>query len=52
MHDDHYLFSIRDGDTITPTCSCGWAGNDHTTEDAAVDDWENHCDVVFMEATQ
>ena len=33
-------------------CSCGWeAREQHPGSDAAEDDWENHCDVVFMEAT-
>lgn len=41
----------------TPGCSCGWLGRCQRSEDtheaveAATDEWENHCDVVFMEAT-
>lgn len=36
----------------TAECSCGWeSAHDHRYEAVAIDDWENHCDVVFMEAT-
>lgn len=38
-------------DDIDVSCSCGWERTGYDTEEAAVDDWENHCDVVFMEAT-
>lgn len=33
-------------------CSCGWEGHAHTMRDAAVDEWENHCDVAFMDACE
>lgn len=32
-------------------CSCGWEGNQHELKSTAMDEWENHCDVVFMEST-
>lgn len=33
-------------------CSCGWEGlRQHDDQEGATDEWENHCDVVFMEAT-
>lgn len=33
-------------------CSCGWdAPGGFPDIDDAIDAWENHCDVVFMEAT-
>lgn len=35
----------------TSECSCGWDKDDLADENAALDAWENHCDVVFMEAT-
>lgn len=41
---------IEDG--WTATCSCGWESQErHDAPADAVDEWENHCDVVFMEAT-
>jgi hypothetical protein len=34
------------------SCSCGWEGTGvHKTTVDAADEWDNHCDVVFMEAT-
>lgn len=35
----------------TPVCSCWWEGRTHDVVEDARDEWENHCDVVFMEAT-
>jgi hypothetical protein len=33
-------------------CSCGWwTEREYTFRAAAIEDWDNHCDVVFMEAT-
>lgn len=33
-------------------CSCGWDHPDNFDDvEAAEDAWDNHCDVVFMEAT-
>lgn len=37
-------------DGFRPACSCGWEGRVHDDNEGAVDEWENHCDVVFMEA--
>jgi hypothetical protein len=37
--------------TSTAECSCGWESAERNAEADAIDDWENHCDVVFMEAT-
>jgi hypothetical protein len=37
--------------TWTAECSCGWESAERNAEADAIDDWENHCDVVFMEAT-
>lgn len=52
---EHVLFYVRD--FLSPgyraECSCGWLGREeHDTEGVAADEWGNHCDVVFMEATQ
>lgn len=38
-------------DTFQTACLCGWEGEHHATEADAIDEWDNHCDVVFMEAT-
>jgi hypothetical protein len=35
---------------IQAHCSCGWTCDAEDDFDA-LDRWENHCDVVFMEAT-
>ena len=32
-------------------CSCGWAAGAFKDEASADEAWDNHCDVVFMEAT-
>lgn len=51
---EHSLFFIRDWlePAYRAECSCGWLGRkEHETEAAAADEWENHCDVVFMVAT-
>lgn len=34
----------------TGYCSCGWETKAPSTK-AAIDAWENHCDVAFMEST-
>lgn len=52
---DHILMlgeSFLD-DQISTSCTCGWehSGDLESREDA-VEQWENHCDVVFMEATE
>jgi len=36
---------------MVPWCSCGWQGGESDSEEAAIEAWENHCDVAFMEAT-
>lgn len=38
-------------DGHTAHCSCGWSGRREESAERAVDAWENHCDIVFMEAT-
>ena len=36
----------------TAECSCGWEHREECADEAeAIDAWDNHCDVVFMEAT-
>lgn len=37
----------------TAACSCGWESMETVLRDDAdaVDAWDHHCDVVFMEAT-
>lgn len=52
MSEEHdFLFYETFGDgSETAACSCGWTAEVDDYE-AAVDRWENHCDVVFMEAT-
>ena len=49
---EHVLTIVQSftSDDVTAECSCGWERG-ATDEDDAVDRWENHCDVVFMEAT-
>lgn len=50
---DHDL-ALDDGSLdggIVAVCSCGWDGDQHDNTEDAVEEWENHCDVVFMEAT-
>ncbi len=46
-----WLDNAFKSDTWRASCSCGWDGRDRQTHDEAQDDWENHCDAVFMEAT-
>lgn len=53
MSEEHVL-EIQpgeDGDDFDAWCSCGWIDTACATEEDAVDVWENHCDVVFMERT-
>lgn len=39
-------------DGLRAACTCGWQGRrEHPDHDAVVDEWENHCDTVFMKAT-
>ncbi len=34
------------------SCSCGWESrHQRDDQDAATDDWELHCDAVFIDAT-
>lgn len=35
----------------TANCSCGWESKQQATMTKARNEWENHCDQVFMEAT-
>lgn len=54
MAEEHVLVIDQDflGGRYTASCSCGWESRyDHKARSRAVDDWDNHCDVVFMEAT-
>lgn len=55
VHDcDVWLDSdVGDGSAWVAACSCGWQGAlfDPDQHGHAVEAWENHCDVVFMEAT-
>lgn len=53
MSSEHVLIIGQDfvDATYTAECSCGWEGDERNAEADAIDDWENHCDVVFMEAT-
>lgn len=53
MADEHALMIGGSflSDNYTADCSCGWNGHPHDDEADAVDEWENHCDAVFMEAT-
>ena len=37
--------------TWTGLCSCGWESQPRNAEADAIEDFSNHCDVVFMEAT-
>ena len=53
---DHVLCYVRDFllDGIVAGCSCGWEGHlrfDYMEQVDAADEWGDHCDSVFMEAT-
>ena len=37
--------------SVLPECSCGWEGRGTESVEDAQEQWENHCDVVFMEVT-
>ena len=49
-----YEQDFASGD-FTAFCSCGWESHSrekfHTSAEA-LNEWENHCDNVFMEATE
>ena len=51
--DEHTCFIGNDflSDAWETSCSCGWVGREWPTQDEAYEDWENHCDVAFMEST-
>lgn len=51
---EHSLELVSDftEDGYTPQCSCGWEGKRWDLMVDAGDEWENHCDAVFMEATE
>jgi hypothetical protein len=34
------------------SCLCGWRGVNRDTQDEAYEDWDDHCDIIFMEATR
>lgn len=38
-------------DGVWSECSCGWSGKRHVDKADAIEEWENHCDVAFMEST-
>ena len=50
-----YDFHVEDRGDIygfRADCSCGWEGRRlHEEEEEAVDEWEFHCEDVFMAAT-
>lgn len=57
--DDHVMHIIEGfvGRDVGVGCSCGWESSDLwdgsqvEAYERATDAWENHCDVVFMDAT-
>ena len=49
-HDLELISDFIEGG-YTPVCSCGWEGKRHGALDDAHEEWTDHCDVVFMEAT-
>lgn len=51
VHDFEYMQDfLRDG--IRAGCSCGWESRNWSDDlIGAHDEWDNHCDQVFMEAT-
>lgn len=52
MSGDHEMVLSDNAGQWEVACSCGWdSDTDHVDPGAAIDDWDNHCDVVFMEAT-
>jgi hypothetical protein len=51
---NEHRFEIEQGfadDGWTACCSCGWSEPEQRSRLRALDAWENHCDVVFIEAT-
>lgn len=50
-HDFQYQESFLD-DGFVPWCSCGWSGRERASLIDAQNAWENHCDAVFMAATE
>lgn len=54
MADEHIMMIGTDfmSGFYEAECTCGWEDRQqYTTRHEAEDAWENHCDVVFMEAT-
>jgi hypothetical protein len=51
IHDFEYESDFLEGG-LRAACSCGWSARE-VREDLmeAHEDWDNHCDQVFMEAT-
>ena len=37
---------------VVPQCSCGWEGRNMPSGGDALESWENHCEQVFMAATE
>jgi len=49
-----HVLSIESGfieGGYTPHCDCGWVGLLADTSEEAIEEWGDHCDAVFMEAT-
>ena len=39
-------------DGVIAWCSCGWSSPRKADQESASDAWDDHCDQVFMEATE
>lgn len=50
QHDFEYEQDFLE-DGFIPWCSCGWSGKARPTIEECQDEWENHCDTVFYDAT-
>lgn len=47
-HDLDLYRADFDDDGIHGVCNCGWSSRVSTHEDV-IEQWENHCDEVFMD---
>ena len=39
-------------DGVIAWCSCGWASDRKADQESASDAWDNHCEQVFMKASE
>ena len=54
MTTEHHVMELEQHflvEGVTAWCSCGWSGRRRDSGREAVEDFDNHCEAVFMEAT-